>query len=85
MHVIILNRHHNAGSILIDAVNDTGSDNAVDIGKIALAVSEQRIDQSLIMMTRAGMNYHALRLIDNDEIIILIKNIKRDILSYRLI
>ena len=61
-------------------MNDTWSYYAVDIREPAVTMSKKSIYERSFMMAGSRMNYHALRLIDDNEVIVFIYDIKRNIL-----
>ena len=77
---IVFTDHQGTGCILIDTVNYDGPYNAVDIGKLSAAMSQERIDQRAFMMACRRMDDHALGLVYDQKIGILIYDIKRYVL-----
>ena len=63
----------------IDSVDDSGAQNAVDAGEISAAVIQNRIDQCSAAVACRRMYDHPLWLIDDQKIIILVQNIKRNV------
>ena len=82
MRLVILHGNHQSGCVHIDTVNNTRSDNTVDVRKLTGTVEKQRIYERPGIMTRSRMDDHPLRLIDDDQIIIFIYNIQRDIFRF---
>ena len=39
---------------------------------------EQRIDQRVLAVTRAGVNDQPSRLVDHDQVFVFVKNLERD-------
>lgn len=81
MSNIIFADDKRSGRILVDPVNDAWPEDTVDPGQTVSAVIQQSIYQSVLIMPRGGMNDHILRLIDDEETIILIENVERDVLG----
>ncbi len=79
MSDIVLTYDKSAGRVLIDAVDDPGTQDAVYAGKPFPAVIHQGIDQSVFIMTGSRMDYHILGFVDDQNIIVLINNIKRNV------
>jgi hypothetical protein len=77
---IILAYDKGACCILIDPVDDTRPDLAVDPGKAVPAVIHDRVHKRTFRMSRGRVDSHAFGLINNQNIVVLIKNIERDIL-----
>ena len=76
---VIFTDDDGAGRILIDSVDDSGAQNAVDAGEISAAVIQNRIDQCSAAVACRRMYDHPLWLIDDQKIIILVQNIKRNV------
>lgn len=83
MSRIRLGSHHDPRRILVQAVNDAGTDNTVYAGQLAVAMMEQGIDQGAVTVSRRRMDDHAARLIDNDDIAVFINDLQRNILCRR--
>ena len=77
--VILRNDEQSAG-ILVDAVDYPGTDNAVYAGKAVAAVVEQSINKSPVVVAVCRVDYHALWLVDNEQVIVLVDYIEGDIL-----
>ena len=69
---IILAGDDDAGRVHIDPVDDPRAQNPVDPGEIFLTMVHQRIHQSPCVMSCCRMDHHALRLVHQDHIVILI-------------
>ena len=80
MSRIGLGNEQQPARILINAVDNAGADNAVYPRKVALAMPQKCVDEGALIVTRRGVNDHALRLIDHEQVAVLIHYIKRDIL-----
>ena len=66
--------------IHIDPVDDPGAQNAVDPGKVFPTMEHHSIHQSMAVVPGCRVYHHPLRLIDDKDIIVLIEDVKRDIL-----
>ena len=77
--LVILGCHHDAGGILVQPVDDARADFPVDAGQI-LTMMHQGIDQSAGKHSCCRVHHHASCLIDDDYILVLIKNVQRNIL-----
>ena len=80
---IVLGRDHQAGGVLVEPMHDAGPPDAADAGKACATVRDQRIDQRPGFVARRGMDDQPLRLVDDDEVVILVDNIERDGLAFR--
>ena len=80
-----LRHHQTAGSILIQPVNNPGPLNSSNPRQLALAVMQERIDHSPIGIARSWMNDHAMGLVDDNQVLILVQdtdgNVLRDMLQ----
>ena len=84
MRRIVFGHHQQTAGILIDAVYDAGADRAADAGQLPGTVVKQCIDESAVRVAGGRVNHHALRLVDHQQVIILVHNIKRNVLGLRL-
>ena len=75
MGKIIFAYDQNSGGVHIDPVDDPRTHNTVNTGKLILAMGHQSIDQGSRVMSGCRMHNHSLRLIDQDHILVLIKNV----------
>lgn len=76
---IALTDNQGTRCVHIDSVDDSGAQNAVDAGEISAAVIQNRIDQCSAAVACRRMYDHPLGLIDDQKIIILVQNIKRNV------
>ena len=77
---IVFRHDQQSARILVDPVHDAGTDHAVDTGQRALAVIQQRVDQRAVRIARRRVHDHTLRLVDDQQIVILVADIQRNIL-----
>jgi len=75
MRDIIFRHYKTAACFLVETVNDTRPFFSADPGQHR-AVAEQRVDQSVLALTRARMNGEACRFIDNDDVVVFEKDIE---------
>ena len=69
---IVLGRHHQAAGVLVQAVDDPRPALAPDAREGLPAMGDQGIDQGLVGIAGGGMDDHPRRLVDDDEILVLI-------------
>ena len=69
-----------AGSIFIKTMHDAGSLHSADAGKFSSAMMEQGIDKGAVGISGCGMDDHAVGFVENDEMFVFKKDIKRDVL-----
>ena len=81
---VVLCDHQQSARVLVDAVDNARTDLAVDAGQAVPAVIHQRVDQRPAPVPRRGMHHHAARLVDHDDIRILVHHIERDVLGLNL-
>ena len=79
MRGIVFGYDQEPGGVFIDAVNDAGTDDAVDRAQIFQA-KEQRVHERAREVAVPGMHGKALRLIDHGDVVVFIHDIERDIL-----
>ena len=70
-----------AGGILVDPVDYARPEYAVDSGKAVAAVKKNGIDKSAGIMSCSRMDDHILWLIDDQNIIVFIEDIQRNVLG----
>ena len=57
---------------------------AADAGETLPAVGEQGVDERAVLVTGRGVHDHAARLVDDDEVRILVHHVQRQILRHEL-
>ena len=82
MRRIIFGHHHNAARILIEAMDNARALFAANARQAVAAMRQQRIDQCAVGATGCGMHHHISRFIDDQQIIVLIQHIKRNVLRF---
>ena len=78
MRPIVLRHHHEAACVLVEPVHDARPALAADTGKARTAMGDQRVDQRTGLVSRGRVDHHVGRLIDNDDVIVLVDNLERD-------
>ena len=74
----IIFRHYKASAcFLVETVNDTGPFFSADPGQ-RRAVTEQRIDQSMLALTRTRVNGKSGRFIDDDDVFVFEEDVERN-------
>ena len=79
MREIALRGHEAAAGFLVQAMDDPWTLFASDAGK-RLAMMQQRIDQRAGLVPRRGMHHEPGRLVDHDQVFVLVQHPKRDFL-----
>ena len=80
MRLVILGDDNAAAGLFIEAVDDAGTMFLRSGGESA-AVVEQGIDQRPLVMTGPDMDDHASRLVDDNEVFILVQDAQRNVLG----
>ena len=80
MNRIRLGRHQQAGGVLVQPVHDPRPLDAADPGQAAAAMVQQGIDQRAPLVARRGVHHHSGRFVDDNQMLILMDDIERDIL-----
>lgn len=70
-----------SAGVLVYAVNNPRSFFASDARQIAAEVVQQGIDKRSAWRSWGGMNHHSRRFVDDEEVLILVHDLKRDILG----
>ena len=83
--IIVFGNHKQSRRILIYSMDDSGANHAANTRKRVATMIKQSVDQRSGIYTRSGVNYHSLRLVDHDNILVLIHYVKGNIFSDRLI
>ena len=81
VRALAFRRQHDAGGVLVEPVDDPRPHLAADAGQPVAAMRDQRVDERAVGLARAGMDDHAGRLVDDDQVGILVQNLQRDVLS----
>ena len=76
-----LGHHHQAGGVLVEPVHDARPLDAADAGQAVAAMGDQRVDQRALGVAGGRMHHQALRLVDDDERVVLVDDIERDRLA----
>ena len=83
MRLVVLGDHHQPGGVLVEPVHDARPADAADAGKAGAAMGDQRVDQRAGLVAGGRMHDQPLRLVDDDDVVVLIDDIERDILALR--
>ena len=78
MSAVGLGNDHEAGRVLVKAVDDTWPGDAADTGEAIPAMGDEGIDQRAGTGSGAGMDDEAGRLVDNDQGIVFMDDGQRD-------
>src|SRR6185312_10952286 len=78
-----LGDHHQPARILVETMDDPRPLHAADAGKTVAAMRKKGVDESPIEISRGRMDDEARRLIEHDEIVILVADVKGEWLRRR--
>lgn len=81
MALVIFGRHHYSRGVLVEAMNDAGSEFAADAGEI-VTVMEEGIDQGPLAVSRRRMDHQSGWFVDDDQVRVFVKNLQRYFLRY---
>jgi len=84
MGPVVLRHHHQSGRVLVETVHDARAFDAADAGKAAAAMGDQRINQRAGFMPGGRMHHETFGLVDNDDVVIFVDDVKRDIFTQGL-
>ena len=71
---------HQAGRVLVDAVDDPRPRDSADAGEVTGAVMQQRVDQRAVGVACSRVDDESGLLVDHDEMLILEHDFQRDVL-----
>ena len=78
MRLIGLGGYQDAGCILVEAVDDAGSPHATNSLEAAAAMVKKCVDQCAVPVSRCRMNHHSRRLVDYNEMLVLVQDFQRN-------
>lgn len=81
---VVLGDDEQARCLLVEAVDDARSLDATDARQAVAAVGDQRIDERAVGVAGGGVHDEARRLVDDDEVVVLVGDRERDRLALRL-
>ena len=75
-----LGHHHQAGGVLVQTMHDTGARHIDDVRHMV----QQGIEQGAIGMPGSRVHHQPSRLVDHQQVIVLVNDVQRDILRHPL-
>ena len=84
MGKVVLCNNKQTACVLVYPVDNAGAYYAVDARKAVLAMIQKRVDQRFVIVACGRVNNHSLRLVDNKKIVVLISDVKRNVLRRKL-
>jgi hypothetical protein len=83
VRAIALGDDHRAAGVLVEPVDDAGAERAADPAEVP-AMKQQRVDQRAAGMSGRGMHDQAGRLVDGDQVGVLVQHGERQVLGDQL-
>ena len=84
VRAIILGDHQEAARVLVEPVHDARPPDAADARQAVAAMGDERVDERAARMPRRRMHDEPCRLVDHDEVVVLVDDRERDRLRLRL-
>lgn len=84
MGEVVLGDDEQAARVLVEAVDDAGPAHAADPGQAHPAMRDQPIDEGAVLVPRRRVHDEPCRLVDDDEILVLMDDGERQSLAERL-
>ena len=81
---VVFRHDEQSARVLVDAVHDAGAAFAADTGQPIAHAVKQGIDKRSAFVAGGGMHDHALRLVDDGKVVVLIDDLNGDVLGQRL-
>ena len=78
---VILGNDETARRTEVETMDDAWTFNASDSAEFARAVVEQGVDEGSVVMTGGGVHDQFCRLVEDDEIRVLVQDVERDVLG----
>ena len=73
-----------AGGVFVETVHDAGTFDAVDAGELVSAMMEEGVDEGAIGIASGGVDDHAVGFVENDEVLVFVEDVERDVLGDEL-
>ena len=83
MCLLGLGHHHEPAGVLVEAMDDARPPNPADACEAVPAMREQGIDEGIVWIAGRRMHYEAGRLLEDEEVRVLVANVQRDRLRLR--
>ena len=69
--------------VLVQPMDDAGPRLAADADQLVAAMGDQGIDQRAVGIAGGGMHHQSGRLVDDDQVLVLVDHVQRNILALR--
>lgn len=69
-----------ARGVFVETVNDARALDSIDAGELVSAVMEKGVDEGAIGIACGGVNHHAVRFVEDDEVFVFVQDVERDVL-----
>ena len=83
MGLVGLGYNHQAGCVLIETVDNARPLHPANAGQTRTTVGDERVDECPRRVTRGRVHNEALRLVDDDDRVVLVNDIEWDGLALR--
>ena len=80
---VVLGDHHEPARVLVEAMDDARPQHPADARQAAGAMRQERVDQRAAGMARRRMDHEAGRLVEHQEMRVLVQDVERDRLGRR--
>ena len=84
MRPVVLGDDEKPGRVLVEPVHDAGPLDPADPGQALAAMGDERVDERPRLVPRRRMHHEPCRLVDDDEVVVLVDDGERDRLALRL-
>ena len=84
LRLLRLGHDQNAGGVLVDTVQQQWLDLFAILIFLSLKMIGEGIDERAVVVTESRVHHHAGRLVDDDEVIVLVHDVERDVLGDNL-
>ena len=84
MGAVVLRHHHQTRGVLVEPMDDSGAAHPAYAGQGCAAMRHQGIDQRAAPVASSGMDHEAARLVDDDDVGVLVNDRERDVFRSRL-
>lgn len=74
---VVLGRHHDTAGVLVETMDNAWPPHTANAGKRRAAVMNESVNQRAGGISRAGMDHQPGRLVDDDNVVILVENGQR--------
>ena len=77
---VVFGDHHQPAGVLVQPVYDAGARDAADSRQGIPAMRQKRVHQSVVAVARRGVDDHARRFVQNQQIVVFVHDVQRNVL-----